>query len=157
MTKVKSQVVSRRSLALKARELDLARFLIVGRMFPDARTITNSILSNALEAIIAAVYLDGGMDEAYAFVMRHFDDAISTAADEPGQTDFKSSLGQWAQQNHQENPVYQLVSAAGPDHTRTFEMVACLGRRRFPAAFGHSKKESEQRAARVALLELGLL
>ena len=157
MTKVKSQVVSRRSLALKARDIGLAPHLVVGRMFPNPKSITNSILSNALEAIIAAVFVDGGLDAAYEFVIRHFEDAIATASDEPGQRDFKSWLGQWAQQNHMENPGYVVLSTAGPDHTKTFEMSVTLGKRRFFPAWGRSKKEAEQRAARAALRELGLL
>lgn len=157
MTKVKSQVVSRRSLALKAREIGLAPFLIVGRMFPTPKEITNSILSNALEAVIAAVFIDGGLDVAYDFVIRHFEDAVATAADEPGHRDFKSWLGQWSQQNHMDNPGYLVLSTAGPDHTKTFEMSVVLGKRRFPAAWGRSKKEAEQRSARAALRELGLL
>ncbi|MAG55870.1 MAG: ribonuclease III [Planctomycetes bacterium] len=157
MTKVKSQVVSRRSLALKAREIGLAPYLVVGRMFPTPNAITNSILSNALEAVIAAVFIDGGLDAAFDFVMRHFQDVIATAADEPGHRDFKSWLGQWAQQNHMENPGYIVLSTAGPDHTKTFEMSVSLSRRRFPAAWGRSKKEAEQRAARASLRELGLL
>ncbi|NRA96172.1 MAG: ribonuclease III [Planctomycetes bacterium] len=157
MTKVKSQVVSRRSLALKARDIGLAPHLVVGRMFPTPKSITNSILSNALEAVIAAVFVDGGLDAAYEFVIRHFEDAIATAADEPGQRDFKSWLGQWAQQNHMENPGYVVLSTAGPDHTKTFEMSVTLGKRRFFPAWGRSKKEAEQRAARAALRELGLL
>lgn len=157
MTKAKSQVVSRRSLALKARELDLAPYLVVGRMFPTPRHVTNSILSNALEAIIGAVYQDGGMAAANAFVLHHFEDVIATAVDEPGQRDFKSSLGQWAQQQHMQNPGYVVLSFAGKEHTRTFEMAASVGDRKFPAGYGRSKKEAEQRAARAALQELGLI
>lgn len=157
MTKVKSQVVSRRSLALKGRELGIAPHLVVGRMFPPPADITDSILSNAMEAIIAAVYLDGGMDAAHSFVVRHFAGAITAAAHDPGQRDFKSQLGQWAQQGKLDMPYYQLLSSAGPDHTKTFEMITQIGRRRFPPAWGRSKKEAEQRAARAALRELGLL
>ena len=157
MTKVKSQIVSRRSLALKARDIGLAPYLIVGRMFPSPETITSSILSNALEAVIAAVFIDGGLDAAYDFIIRHFKDAIVSAADEPGHRDFKSWLGQHAQQSHLENPGYVVLSTAGPDHTKTFEMSVQLGKRRFQPSWGRSKKEAEQRAARAALRELGLL
>lgn len=157
MTKVKSQVVSRRSLGVKARELDLARFLVVGRMFADPGAITGSVLSNALEAVIGAVYLDGGFEAAYDLVIRLFEGDILAASDEPGLRDYKSHLGQWAQRSRQGNPVYHLVATAGPDHSRTFEVFATVGPRRFPAAWGRSKKEAEQRAARVALQELGLL
>lgn len=157
MTKTKSQVVSRRNLALKAQEMGLASFLIVGRMFPNPGAITNSIISNALEAVIAAVFIDGGMDAAYEFVIRHFEEGIRSAAEEPGQRDYKSWLGQWAQQSRLETPQYIVVSTAGPDHTKTFELMTTIGKRRFLPAWGRNKKEAEQRAARVALRELGLL
>ena len=159
MTKVKGQVVSRRNLANKAREIDLAPYLLVGRMFPTPSAITRSILSNAIEAIIGAVFIDGGMDEAYAFVLRMIEPSLIAAADEPGQRDYKSWLGQWAQQNQHEthHPQYVLISAAGPDHSRTFEFRVTLGNRHFPPAYGRNKKEAEQRAARVALQDLGLL
>ena len=157
MTRVKSRIVSRRSLARKARELDLAPLLRVGRMFPTPADITDSILSNALEAVLAAVYLDGGLDAAYSVVMNVFDESLRTAVEQPGRRDFKSALVQWAQQTRDGAPDYEVLSMAGPDHTRTFELRVHIGERAFPSAWGRSKKEAEQRAARAALVELGLL
>jgi ribonuclease-3 len=157
MTRVKSRIVSRRSLARKARELDLAPLLRVGRMFPTPADITDSIISNALEAVIAAVFLDGGLEAAYAVVMNVFDEGLRAAAEQPGRRDYKSALVQWAQQTRDGSPQYELLSMAGPDHTRTFELCVRIGERAFPPAWGRSKKEAEQRAARSALVELGLL
>ena len=157
MTKVRSQVVSRRNLALRARGLSFDRFVIVGRMFRDRDTIADSILSNAFEAVIGAVFLDGGWGAARDFVLRHLDEDIRQAALDPGRRDYKSLLGEWAQQQLQENPVYRLISTSGPDHTRVFEVAARVGGRSFPTATGSSKKEAEQEAARLALLELALL
>lgn len=157
MTKVKSHVVSRRNLASRAKELDLAPHLIVGRMFPTPADISPSILSNAMEAIIGAVFLDAGLEAAHTFVLRHFEASLTAAAEEPGQRDWKSALGMHAQQEGGASPTYRQLSAAGPDHDRTFEFCVVWGERSFSAGFGRSKKDAEQRAARAALLELGRL
>ncbi len=157
MTKARAQVVSRKSLAEIGREMGLKEFLVVGKMFATRDHIAASVLSNALEAVVAAVYLDGGIEAAERFVRRHFGDAIERAANEPVGHDWKSQLSQWAQAQALGNPHYVLISTAGADHVRTFELCVTIGRRRFAAAFGRSKKEAEQRAARLALHELGLI
>jgi ribonuclease III len=157
MTKIRAQVVSRRSLADIGRELGLDEFLVVGKMFATREHIAASVLSNALEALVAAVHLDAGLDGATRFVERHFRGAIERAVAEPTGRDWKSVLSQWAQQEDLGTPHYVLLSTAGADHARTFEVCAAIARRRFRASFGRSKKEAEQRAARAALQDLGLL
>ena len=106
--------------------------------------------------LVAAVFLDGGLDHATAFVERHFRGLIEHAASEPGGRDWKSLLGQWAQTGSEQTPRYVVLSTAGADHSKTFEVCVALGRRRFRPAFGRSKKEAEQRAARAALRELAV-
>ncbi len=155
MTRIRSAVVSRRNLALKARELGLAEFMVTGKMFAAPRDLTGSILSNGLEAIIAAIYVDGGLEAATAFVLQHFGRELSAAAEGPSGRDYKSRLSEFAQQHLGTVPSFELVSVAGPDHTRVFEMAAVIGGRRFPAAWGRSKKEAGQRASLAALRELG--
>jgi ribonuclease-3 len=157
MTKTRAQVVSRKSLSTLARKLELERFIIVGRMFATSEAISASILSNAIEAILAAIYLDGGLQAARELVDLHWQESINEAVLDPGKRDYKSLLVQWSQKERLESPGFHVVSVAGPDHTKTFEIVACVGRRRFPPAFGRNKKEASQRAARLALLELGLI
>ncbi|HMS16627.1 MAG TPA: ribonuclease III [Planctomycetota bacterium] len=157
MTKAKSHIVSRKTLARIGAQLELESFVIVGKMFASKDAISASILSNAVEAILAAIYLDGGLIAAREFVLRHWDEAIDEAVAEPGKRDYKSLLVQWSQKEKLDPPGFHVLSSAGPDHTKTFEIIACIGRRRFPAAFGRNKKEASQRAARLALLELGLI
>jgi ribonuclease III len=157
MTKARAQIVSRHSIAEIGQKLGLQEFVVVGKMFATREHIASSVLSNAVEALVAAIYLDGGIDAATAFVERHFRGLIEHAATEPGGRDWKSLLGQWAQTNGQPAPKYVVLSIAGADHSKTFELVAAIGRRRFPAAFGRSKKEAEQRAARTALRELAVI
>jgi ribonuclease-3 len=157
MTKARAQIVSRRSIAEIGQNLGLQEFVVVGKMFATREHISASVLSNAVEALVAAVFLDGGLEAAAAFVERHFRAAIEHAADEPGGRDWKSLLGQWAQAGAKPVPKYVLLSTAGADHSKTFELCVAIGRQRFRAAFGRSKKEAEQRAARAALRELAVI
>ena len=157
MTKTRSAVVSRKNLARLGLAMKLEQYVIVGRMFATPEAISHSVLSNAVEAIIAAIYQDSGIEAVREFVVRHLSGAIERAAASPGKKDFKSLLVQWAQKERGQTPRYRLMSAAGPDHTKTFEVVVELEGFSLPAAWGLSKKQAEQRAARLALVELGLL
>jgi ribonuclease-3 len=157
MTKARAQVVSRRSIAEIGQKLSLQEFVVVGKMFATREHIASSVLSNAVEALVAAIYLDGGLDAATAFVERHFRISIEHASSEPGGRDWKSLLGQWAQTGTQPSPKYVVLSTAGADHSKTFELCVAMGKRRFQPAFGRSKKEAEQRAARAALRELDVI
>jgi ribonuclease-3 len=156
LTKARAQIVSRKSLAEIGERLGLQEFLVVGKMFATRAHIAASVLSNAVEALVAAVFLDGGLDAATAFVELHFRALIEHSVEEPGGRDWKSLLGQWAQNGSDAAPRYVVLSTAGADHSKTFEVCVALGRRRFRAAFGRSKKEAEQRAARAALRELSV-
>jgi ribonuclease-3 len=157
MTKARAQIVSRRSLAEIGQRLGLQEFVVVGKMFATRDHIASSVLSNAVEALVAAIFLDGGLEAATAFVERHFRGVIDHAANEPGGRDWKSLLGQWTQSHAHPSPKYVVLSTAGADHSKTFELCVAVGRRRFRAAFGRSKKEAEQRAARAALRELAVI
>jgi ribonuclease III len=157
LTKARAQVVSRKSIAEIGQRLGLQEFLVVGKMFATRESIASSVLSNAVEALLAAVYLDGGWGAAASFVETHFRSVIEHAATAPGGRDWKSTLGLWVQSQGQPAPKYVLLSTAGADHSRTFEVCVTMSKRRFLPSFGRSKKEAEQRAARAALRELGVL
>jgi ribonuclease III len=157
LTKARAHIVSRKSLAEIGQKLGLQEFLVVGKMFATRAHIASSLLSNAVEALVAAIFLDSGLKEATAFVERHFRVLIQHAVSEPGGRDWKSLLLHWAQNASEAAPRYVVLSTAGADHSKTFEVCVGLGRRRFRAAFGKSKKEAEQRAARAALRELGAI
>jgi ribonuclease III len=154
LTKARAAVVSRRSLSEVARRLELAPFMIVGKMFARPETIADSILSDAVEAVLAAIYLEGGFAAARDFVLRHFEPAIREAASDPGHADYKSLLGQLVQQTWGSTPDYRLESASGPDHDLTFEVTVVVCGRQISRARGPNKKAAEQEGARLALLEL---
>ena len=158
MTKIKSLVVSRQTCADIAKELGLDRALKVGKGMRGAGgEPPASLAAAALEAIIAAVYLDGGHAAAAAFILRHVDELIDEAAGSRHQQNFKSFLQQHAQQSKWPNPMYRVLDEQGPDHAKCFKVGVEIGERRFTPAWGQAKKRAEQDAALNALRELGVI
>jgi len=157
LTKIKSAVVSRRVCANVAEALGLADSLQLGQGMDPAENLPRSLLAGVLEAVVAAVYLDGGIDAARDFVLKHFDEEISETAQSEHQYNFKSQLQQHAQRMLNSTPQYELLDEKGPDHAKCFEVAVSIGPRVFPGAWAPSKKEAEQKAARIALESLGLV
>jgi ribonuclease-3 len=157
LTKIKSMLVSRGTCARISRQMGLQKFLKVGKSMTGSRALAGSLAAGAMEAIIAAIYIDGGFDAARSFVLRVFASVIEQADKEQTQGNFKSLLQQYAQDELNATPVYVLVDEKGPDHNKCFELEAVIGGRRFPSAWGTNKKEAEQKAAFNALVELGVL
>jgi len=156
MTKIKSTVVSRQTCASIARELGLDRLLALGRGMQGRHSLPQSLAAAVLEAVIAAIYLDGGMEAARAFLEPILTKLIARAEACGHQENFKSVLQQYAQQNLDSTPVYIVLDEKGPDHAKCFEVAVEIGVRRFPSSWGQSKKQAEQQAALNALRELGL-
>jgi len=151
LTKLKSVVVSRLTCAKISRQLGFADFLILGKGMTTSPDVPMSVLADVFESLVAAIYLDGGNDAAADFIKRHMTEEIELAAAGETGNNFKSQLQQFAQREHGVTPTYQLVDEKGPDHCKCFKISAQVGRQRFPAAWGRSKKESEQRAAHNAM------
>jgi len=151
LTRARAALVSEGGLARAAGTLSLGRFLFVGR--GEERTggrARPSILADALEALMGAVYLDGGLDAVAGVVARLF---LSELADveSHARLDYKSRLQERAQALWQAAPVYQVVAESGPDHDKRFEVALSFVGREWARASGRSKKEAEQSAAAVAL------
>lgn len=157
LTKIKSAVVSRKVCADVADELRLTDALLLGQGMEPGEQLPRSLAAGTLEAIVAAVYLDGGPEVAKEFILRHFADEIASAAGSEHQFNFKSQLQQYAQRQLNRTPDYELLDEKGPDHAKCFEVAVTIGSKTFPGAWGPSKKEAEQKAARVALESLGVL
>lgn len=157
LTKVKSAVVSRRACARIADQMGLTDSLVLGQGMAPGEPLPRSLAAAALEAVIAAVYLDGGIKAATDFIIRHMGDEISAAIDSEHQCNFKSQLQQHAQRELGIAPNYEMLDEKGPDHAKCFEVAVNIGGRQFPSAWGPSKKEAEQKAARLALVDLGAL
>lgn len=154
LTQIKSAVVSRRTCAKVSRKLGLENCLILGKGMQQAAGVPRSLLSDVYEALIAAVYLDGGMDAAKAFIVRTLSEEMSQAVQGHSVGNYKSSLQQLAQREHGTAPIYRLVQEQGPDHSKSFKIVAEIKGRQFTGAWGRNKKDAEQRAAGNALAEL---
>lgn len=155
LTQMKSRLVSRQTLAHIAAKIGLSEYLIMGkgvlRQWAGAageKRIPSSILSGALEAVIAAIYLDGGIEAARKFVLRTLSAELEKVTSGQTQWDYKSLLQQFTHRQMQLAPTYKVVDAAGPDHKRSFRVVAIIGEKEYAQGEGSSKKQAEQDAAR---------
>ena len=157
----KSAVVSRRTCARVAGKLGLAGFLSLGKGISEEQDLPESLSAAVLEAIVGAIYLDGGLKKARSFVVRYFEPFMKLAEAEQHYRDYKSMLQQYAQGECGSSPSYELLDEKGPDHAKAFEVCASMliagQTHTFPPAWGISKKEAEQKAAKMALEELGVL
>lgn len=157
MTKIKSAVVSRQTCAALARELKLERALTLGKGMLTAPDLPPSLAAAALEAVIGAMFLDGGYEAAAGFLRPRITPLIDQAASSGHQQNFKSVLQQHAQQTLGATPIYRILDEQGPDHAKAFKICAEIAGRRYEATWGQSKKKAEQMAALLALRELGIV
>ncbi len=157
LTKVKSAVVSRKTCAIVARQLKLDELLSLGKGMVGRQALPNSIAAAVLESIIAAIYLDGGLEPARKFILEHMIPHIEMSANSTHHSNFKSLLQQHAQRHMPSNPVYLLLDEKGPDHAKCFEVCVEIDGKRYESAWANSKKEAEQKAALNALEELAIV
>jgi ribonuclease-3 len=155
-SKIKAAVVSTAALARLAERLRLGEHLLLGR--GEEKTggrRKQALLADGYEALIAAIYLDGGIEHTRAFVAREFtpllDEARRTGA---GGQDHKSALQELVQSRGAPLPEYRLVGTLGPDHRKLFQVEVVVSGEPIAVATGTSKKEAEQEAARLALEQL---
>jgi ribonuclease-3 len=158
-SKVKAGIVSATSLARLAENIDLGKYVLLGR--GEEKTggrHKHAILADGFEALIAAIYLDGGIDAAREFIGACFGPLIAAGGDQAADAtfteDWKSALQEWLQANGQGLPQYRLAAAEGPDHRKRFDVEVVVSGEVRGRAVGRSKKEAEQQAAREALLSV---
>jgi ribonuclease III len=158
-SKLKASLVSAASLARLGEAIDLGAFLILGR--GEEKTggrRKHAIISDCYEALIAAIYLDGGIEPARSFIERQFavliEEAKRTGAAASFTDDWKSALQEWLQSHGQGLPAYRLAAEIGPDHRKQFVVEVVIGGESVARAEGRSKKEAAQAAARAALERL---
>jgi ribonuclease III len=159
LSKLKAQLVSESSLAQVARRLRLGEHLKLGRGEDRSKgREKDSLLADALEAVLAAVHLDGGF-EASQTVTRHiFAEELTNIAaqqEHPGAGDYKTQFQEWCQKRHDALPRYATVRETGPDHQKLFEVELSIQGEVVGIGCGRSKKEAEQQAAKQALRQLG--
>ncbi|MCA1957514.1 MAG: ribonuclease III [Nitrospira sp.] len=155
LSKLKAGLVSESSLAAAARRLDLGAHLKLGR--GEERSMGRkkpSLLADGLEAVIAAVYLDGGIQASRTFVLETLAEElrkVESMQTTPGRGDYKTRLQEWCQKRHQFVPQYRTLRETGPDHQKCFQVEVSVGGEALGIGEGASKKEAEQEAARLAL------
>jgi ribonuclease-3 len=153
LSKTRAGIVNESGLADVAGELGLGEWLFLGRGEEQSGGRRKaSVLADACEALVAAVYLDGGFDAAFGVVQRLFGARVASVG-EAGLHDFKTRLQERAARRRL-HVRYQVVQEQGPDHDKTFEVAAHIGEREYARGVGKTKKEAEQRAAESALREL---
>lgn len=154
MTKIKSAVVSRRTCARISRQLNLGDFLFMGKGMNMHAVVPPNLLADVFESLVAAIYLDGGLEPAKAFILKYMEPEIEEVVEGEHAGNFKSVLQQVAQREFNATPQYHLLDEKGPDHSKCFKIAAVIGRHHFPAAWGRNKKEAEQKAAMNALAQI---
>src|SRR5438128_1007957 len=154
LTKIKSAVVSRRACARISRTLNLGDFLFMGKGMNFHAAVPANLLADVFESLVAAIYLDGGLEAAREFILRHLMPEIEREAAGAQGSNFKSILQQVAQREFGATPRYDLLDEQGPDHHKCFKVAAVIGKHPYASAWGRNKKEAEQKAAMSALAQI---
>ena len=156
LTKLRAAVVCEGSLFEFAESIGLGDMLLLGRGEKQGGGSRRpSVLSDAVEAVLAAIYLDGGMDAAREFIMDFIKRKSAQVVRGQRTVDYKTALQEIVQKNHQETLSYQLVGESGPDHDKRFRVAVFINNNPIAHGEGHSKKTAEQAAAKAALALMG--
>ena len=158
MTRVRSRAVYENALYDAARQIDLGRYLLLshGEEHTGGRE-KPSILSDALEAVIGAVFIDGGIEPAKRFILSFAVESVREAVKTITVKDYKTQLQEHVQQAHKGELEYNVINVSGPDHKRVFTMQVCLNGKEYGIGQGNSKQEAGQNAAHATLAMLGLI
>ena len=156
LTRLRSSLVCEKTLCSFSRQLNLGEFLLLGK--GERKTggaERDSILADAFEAVLAAIYLDGGISPARAFVMRFVLPEIEKYDKKADFKDYKTLLQEIIQRNPEESVTYVLTHESGPDHNKRFTVEVRLNSNTIGEGTGKSKKDAEEMAAKQALILMG--
>lgn len=155
LSKLRAMVVNETTLSIIAKRINIGKDLFLGKGEDQTGGREKpSILSDAIEALIAAIYLDGGIDNASSFVNRFFHEEIRNYISKGLSYDFKTALQEYCQGRFGILPRYHVSKESGPDHKKVFEVRLFIKDEPYGTGIGKTKKEAEQRAAREALERL---
>ena len=153
LSKYRAMIVEEGTLAEVALSLGLGDYVLLGKGEEQSRGRQKpSILSNTLEALLGALYLDAGYEKTFHFVERHFAGLLQRVHSRDMAHDFKSMLQEYTQQTYKALPNYRTLEESGPAHDKTFRVALTLMGKTLAVGEGKTKKEAEQRAAREALV-----
>lgn len=147
LTKIKSVVVSQPALAKVGNALNLDKYLVVGKGLINRMTFPRSLLANAFEAIVGAIYLDGGLNVVTKFVMDNLGGEVELVCNNEHKKNYKSLLQQCCQKELGFTPIYKVLQQHGPDHVKVFQIAVVINNVEYGLGWGKSKKEAAQIAA----------
>jgi ribonuclease-3 len=155
LSMMRSQLVKRSSLAALFKELQFEGYLLLGKSQQLNKGMEKfSILANAYEAMIGAIFMDSGFNRALEIIQQHFGPYLQTRTPSVLFDDFKSLLQIHSQQSHRQSPQYRVLKESGPDHDKQFQASVTIAGEVRGLGWGKSKKEAEQEAAKNALESL---
>jgi len=156
LSQLRSKLVEATTCAKYLQKLGLQDYILLGRgeKMTEGRNKV-SILADAFEAIVGAIYLDGGFSVTKSFLLCHFEEEANEAIGTPPRN-FKAELQDYSQRRFQEVPLYKIGGETGPDHAKLFHIIVYLDDKEAGMGIGFSKKEAEQKAAFNALSKLGI-
>lgn len=151
LSKLRARIVSEPVLSKSASELAIGQYLLLGRGEESTGgRDRDSILANTFEAIIGAIYLDSGLDEAYKFIIEHMENEMNAC----NISDYKSQLQEYTQVKIKKTPIYRVVDEIGPEHEKIFDVELLIDNVICGRGKGKSKKQAEQLAAQMALAKI---
>jgi len=156
IAKLKAMIVSEPILAKISRQIGLGKFLMLskGEILSGGRN-RESILADAFEAVLGAVYMDSNLEDARSFALGHIEQYITHIEEDEDILDFKSILQEYVQKNFKTVPTYELISEKGPDHMKEFEIQVVVGKYK-EKAIAKNKKKAEQLSAKALCVKLGV-
>jgi ribonuclease III len=155
LTKVRAKLVNRLALAEAADRIQLSKYLLISKNLSSSFSVSSrTVLSDAIEALIGAVYLDNGLGTAKAFIERVLIEPNSKEDLYLIDENYKSQLLEYAQAKRVDNPVYNVLKEEGPQHNRIFTVNVVIGKKEYGIGTGKNKKTAEQNAAHAALQKI---
>lgn len=157
LSKLKSNIVSEKFLALKAIDFNLGNYILISEEEEkNGGRERKSILADTMEALICGIYLDGGLSKARKFITSFIIKGFEKQVLSEDLINYKSILQEYSQAKYQTTPVYELISEEGPDHLKTFVMDVYVDSKKYGTGEGPNKKEAQQKAAQDACKRLKL-
>ncbi len=154
LSQFRSRLVDAQACAYYLQKLGLQEFILLGRgeFLSDGKAKV-SILADAFEALVGAIFIDGGANVAKSFLLCHFQEDMETVIGSPSRN-FKAELQDYSQKKYKQAPVYKVVQETGPDHAKIFHVMVLVEGKEMGVGLGESKKQAEQQAAFNALSKL---
>lgn len=152
LTKVRAKLVNRLALAEAADRINLGNFLLISKNLSSSFAVSSrTVLSDAMEALIGAVYMDNGLLSSKDFISKVLIEPNSKEELFLIDENYKSQLLEYAQAKRFDNPIYNVLREEGPQHNRVFTVNVTIGKKEYGIGTGKNKKTAEQNAARIAL------